>query len=261
MLFDFRGLEWSWIVMVGLYVPFTTSYLPAPRRSPQKSPLTPKIHIYWSYRSIKVFSDRVLDAVHVALGTHAIYHYLIDMYGNFLGALEENVIWSMRVQLLVKVWTIVFVQGIYAIRLWKLGRHFYKIVPWSVFLGVAASFGTAIHLSYEAYVMRILVSISVVTTSIYTFYAIIITADFIIALLMCYYLHKSRVGMHFSLTADLLLGLMRLVLVSGLATSACLLFSIFTFIAWPKTLIFVAIDFILPKLYINSLLVMSNSQR
>ncbi|KAK0435756.1 hypothetical protein EV421DRAFT_1215847 [Armillaria borealis] len=184
------------------------------------------------------------------------------MYGNFLGALEENVIWSMRVQLLVKVWTIVFVQGIYAIRLWKvLGRHFYKIVPWSVFLGVAASFGTAIHLSYEAYVMRILVSISVVTASIYTFYAIIITADFIIALMMCYYLHKSRVGIHFSLTADLLLGLMRLVLVSGAATSACSLLSIFTFIAWPKTMIFVAIDFILPKLYINSLLAMFNYRR
>ncbi|PBK85006.1 hypothetical protein ARMGADRAFT_1087914 [Armillaria gallica] len=87
----------------------------------------------------------------------------------------------MRLQLLVKVWTIVFVQGIYAIRLWKLGRHFHKILPWSVFLAVAASFGdtivhllsiifptyaavfpsgTATHLSYEIYVMRSWVSIS-----------------------------------------------------------------------------------------------------
>ncbi len=31
--------------------------------------------------------------MHVGLGTHALYHYLIDMYGNLRGALEENVIW------------------------------------------------------------------------------------------------------------------------------------------------------------------------
>ncbi|KAK0243608.1 hypothetical protein EDD85DRAFT_1017460 [Armillaria nabsnona] len=226
----------------------------------------------------------VLDTVHVALGTHAQYHYLIDMSGNLQGALEENVICyvvgcSMQVQLLIKVWTIVFVQGIYAIRLWKLGRYFHKIVAWSVFLAVAASFGdtivhllsiifptyaavfpsgTATHLSYNIYVMRSLVSISLFNASIYTFYSIVITGDLIIALMMCYYLHKIRAGMHFSSKADLLLGLMRLVLISGLATSACSLFSIFTFIARPKTLIFIAIDFMLHKLYINSLLAMFN---
>ncbi|PBK85021.1 hypothetical protein ARMGADRAFT_1169771 [Armillaria gallica] len=235
----------------------------------------------WSLYRYSVALFWILDTVHVGLGTHALYHYLIDMYGNLRGALEENVIWSMRLQLLVKVWTIVFVQGIYAIRLWKLGRHFHKIVPWSVFIAVAASFGntihllstispaytalllsgSAIHLSYEIYVMRNLVSISMVNASIYTFYSIIITADLIIALMMCYYLHKSRKGMHFSSMADLLLGLMRLVLVSGLATSACSLLSILTFIASPKTLIFVAIDLILPKLYINSLLAMFNYRR
>ncbi len=40
-----------------------------------------------------MLSHRVLDTVHVALGTHALYHYLIDMSGNLLGSLEVNIIW------------------------------------------------------------------------------------------------------------------------------------------------------------------------
>lgn len=212
----------------------------------------------WSLYRYSVALFWVLDIVHVALGTHALYHYLIDMSGNLLGSLEVNIIWSMRVQLVVKVWTIVLVQGVYAIRLWKLGRHFHKIVPWFVFLAVAASLGAGIFLCYDIYVTPNLASVSIIDASIYTFYSMIITADLIIALMMCYYLRKSRSAIHFSSTADLLLGLMRLVLVSGLATSACSLFSLFTYIMWPKTLIFVAIDFILPRLYINSLLAMFN---
>ncbi|KAK0243666.1 hypothetical protein EDD85DRAFT_944993 [Armillaria nabsnona] len=54
--------------------------------------------------------------------------------------------------------------------------------------------------------------------AIYTFYSMVITADLIIALIMCYYLHKSRVVMRFSSMADLLLCLIRLVIRSGLTT-------------------------------------------
>ncbi|KAK0457590.1 uncharacterized protein EV420DRAFT_1643926 [Desarmillaria tabescens] len=212
----------------------------------------------WSLYRHSVALFWFLDTVHVALGTHALYYYLIDMSGNLRGALEANIIWSMRVQLVVKVWTIVFVQGVYAIRLWKLGRHFHKIIPWFVFLAVAASLGAGIFLSNDIYVTPNLASVSIITASIYTFYSMIITADVIIALMMTYYLHKSRAAMHFASTADLLLGLMRMVLATGIATSACSLFSLFTYIMWPKTLIFVAIDFILPRLYINSLLAMFN---
>lgn len=85
-----------------------------------------------------------------------------------------------------------------------------------------------------------------------------ITTDVIIALMMCYYLHESRAIIHLPFTAHKLLGLMRLAFVSGLATSACSLLALFTYFAWSDTLIFVAIDFILPKLYINSLLAMLN---
>lgn len=35
--------------------------------------------------------DRALDALHVASSTHALYFYLIDMFGNAIAALENDV--------------------------------------------------------------------------------------------------------------------------------------------------------------------------
>ncbi|SJL18895.1 uncharacterized protein ARMOST_22497 [Armillaria ostoyae] len=43
--------------------------------------------------------------------------------------------------------------------------------------------------------------------------------------------------------------------------SAWLLLVLMTYLVWPNTLIFLGVDFILPKFYVNSLLVMLNCQR
>ncbi|KAK0445944.1 hypothetical protein EV421DRAFT_1902295 [Armillaria borealis] len=221
----------------------------------------------------------VLDALHVALSTHALYYYLIDMYGNLLDALGNNT-WSMKVQIYLKsrsyswninlhtqlqlavnVSIIVYVQGLYAIRLWKLGRNFHKILPWFVFIAVAASLGSGIFVTYDIYIASNLAAISIAKRSIYTFFSTIAITDFIIALMMFYYLHKSRRDTMFSSTAAVILRLTRLILVSGLATSACSLLALIAYIVWPESLIFLAIDFVLPKLYVNSLLAMLNYRR
>lgn len=214
----------------------------------------------WSLFRYSVALLWVLDALHVALSTHALYYYLIDMYGNFPGALGNNT-WSMKLQLAVNVSIIVYVQGLYAMRLWKLGRNFHKILPWFVFLAVAASLGSGIFVTYDIYITPNLADISIVKKSIYTFFSTIAITDFIVALMMCYYLHKSRGDTMFSSTAAVILRLTRLILVSGLATSACSLLALIAYIVWPETLIFLGIDFVLPKLYINSLLAMFNYRR
>ncbi|KAK0221338.1 hypothetical protein IW262DRAFT_1459539 [Armillaria fumosa] len=165
----------------------------------------------------KYFNDWVLDALHVALSTHALYFYLIDMFGNATGALETNE-WSMNLQLSLNDVIIVYVQGLYAIRLWKrscrtafpqvsalLCRE--KIYEISVvlllimgqFLAVAASLGTATFMIYEIYFIGNLISVSTTTViSIYALFSTIVIADFTIAFMMCYYLHKSRGEKHFS---------------------------------------------------------------
>ncbi|KAK0445930.1 hypothetical protein EV421DRAFT_300916 [Armillaria borealis] len=203
---------------------------------------------WWVYR-YSVLVLRMLDALHVVLTTHALYFYLIDMFGDLTGALVHSV-WSFKVQLGINVFIVIYVQGLYAIRLWKLGLHFHKFLPWLVFLAVAASLGAGIFVIYDIFITQNFTVIAAIKASVYTVFATVAATDFVIALMMCYYLHKCRAATDFSSTASFLLNLMRLVVVSGLATSACSLLTLICFIAWPHSLIFLV--------YVNSLLAMFN---
>ncbi|KAK0445942.1 hypothetical protein EV421DRAFT_1902293 [Armillaria borealis] len=211
---------------------------------------------WWIYR-YSVALLWFLDALHLASSTHGVYYYLIDMFGDLEDSLTHSV-WSFKLMLILNIAILLYVQGLYAIRLWKLGRHFHKVLPWFVFLVVAISLGAGLYMVHGIFVTLNFSHISGVKTPIYTFFSTVAASDFVIALMMCYYLHKSRAATNFSTTASLLLGLMRLVVVSGLATSVCSLIILIAFIAWPETLIFIGIGFILPKLYVNSLLAMFN---
>ncbi|KAK0184958.1 hypothetical protein F5146DRAFT_1072814 [Armillaria mellea] len=200
----------------------------------------------------------ILDTLHVAISTHALYFYLIESFGNYLPLF--GIIWSFPLQLLVNMLIVVGVQALYAVRIWKLGLKLDMVLPWLIFLAVAASLGTGIYVIYDTYTLSSFFDIPTISTSIYIVFSTLAGADFFIATTMCYYLHKGRSMTGFSGTLKIIVGLMRLVVISGLATSACSLFTLVAYIAWPDSLIFLAVDFILPKLYINSLLAMLNAR-
>ncbi|KAK0203245.1 hypothetical protein DFS33DRAFT_972853 [Desarmillaria ectypa] len=184
----------------------------------------------------------ILDTLHVALSTHALYFYLIESFGKYSALL--TIIWSFPLQLLINMLIVLGVHILYAIRIWKLGRHFHTVLPRFIFVTVAISFGAGLYVIYDTYTLSSFVDISTIKVSIYTVFSTI---------------GKSMTS--FSSTTKVIVGLTRLVLISGLATSVSSLFILVAYIAWPDTLIFVAADFILPKLYINSLLAMLNSRK
>ncbi|KAK0474479.1 hypothetical protein EDD18DRAFT_1470670 [Armillaria luteobubalina] len=96
---------------------------------------------WWVYRySVAILW--ILDTLHVALSTHALYFYLITMFGDLIGGLESG-LWTMKLQLSLNISLVVYVQWLYAIRLWKLGRYFHKVLPSFVFLAVTASLGNS----------------------------------------------------------------------------------------------------------------------
>ncbi|SJL17550.1 related to 4-hydroxybenzoate transporter [Armillaria ostoyae] len=220
----------------------------------------------------------ILDTVQVALSTHALYFYLIKSFGNYPALL--SIIWSFPLQLLANMLIICGVQALYAVRIWKLGRHFHMVLPWFIFLAVAATFGTGVYVMYDTYTLATFTSleISAIKVSIYAVFSTMAGADFIIAGTMCFYLHKGRSMTSFSSTTNIIKGLMRLVVISGILTSACSLFTVVAYAGWPNTLTFIAIDLVLPKrqclffacslpniklsptVYINSLLAMLNSR-
>ncbi|PBK85891.1 hypothetical protein ARMGADRAFT_1087172 [Armillaria gallica] len=92
----------------------------------------------WCVYRYSVASLWILDALHVALSTHALYHYLITLYGNFLAIYD--IVWSFKLQVLFTVSIVMVVQALYTVRLWKLNRNFYKVVLWFTVLSVAAAF-------------------------------------------------------------------------------------------------------------------------
>ncbi|KAK0471484.1 hypothetical protein IW261DRAFT_1571999 [Armillaria novae-zelandiae] len=212
----------------------------------------------WIYR-YSVAIIWIVDALHVALSTHAIYHYLIDSFGNYLGL--YHIVWSFKLQLLICMVMIIWVEALYALRLWKLGGHFNQTLPWIVVLTVVLALGSGIFSVYDAYSISNFLLIPTIKGSICVLFAVAATSDYIIAFSMCYYLHKSREASAFSSTSDMLYGLMRLIMISGLATSTCSLLTLVTYLVWQDSFVFLGVDLILPKLYVNSLLAMLNSRK
>ncbi|KAK0218301.1 hypothetical protein EDD85DRAFT_358030 [Armillaria nabsnona] len=208
-----------------------------------------------------------LDALHVALSTQSLYFILVRV-GRYEGLTYESLMafvstqWSFQLQMAISVFISVGVQCLYTVRLWKFGRHFHRFVPWFTFLAVAASFGAGIFFVYDLYDLDFFYTGSFVTErSTFAFFTTLALSDLIIAIWMCYYLYQSKAAANFSTMASMLLGLMRLILVSGLATSACSLLVLITYAAARDALFYLAIDFILPKLYINSFLAMLNRRQ
>ncbi|KAK0486805.1 hypothetical protein EDD18DRAFT_1111027 [Armillaria luteobubalina] len=153
------------------------------------------------------------------------FGYLLSCHGSMLGSQMVMIIW---------------VEALYTVRLWKLGGHFNRTLSWIVVLTVVIALGSGILYFKSRYTMRKApICVCVVTVlhiqfpvdtnnqgmprviiegSICVLFAVAATSDFIIAFSMCYYLHKSREASAFSSTSDMLYGLMRLVVISGLAT-------------------------------------------
>lgn len=95
---------------------------------------------WWVYR-YSVALLWFLDALHVALSTHAVYFYLVENFGNL--EVLNDVVWSFKLQLLFDTLTVVGVQTIYAVRLCRLGRHFHRAVPFFVVLVVCGGYGNS----------------------------------------------------------------------------------------------------------------------
>ncbi|SJL16062.1 uncharacterized protein ARMOST_19577 [Armillaria ostoyae] len=230
----------------------------------------------------------ILDTLHVAISTHALYFYMIESFGNYL-PLFGIICRSFPLQLLVNMLIVVGVQALYAIRIWKLGLKFDMVLPWLIFLAVAASFGTGIYVIYDTYEPRLFMMTAsyanpVTRYTLSSFFDIPTISFYFADIHLHSLLYTRRRGLLHCRnnvlllaqgqiydwilrqeivysTIKIIVGLMRLAVISGLATSACSLFTLVAYIAWPNSLIFLAVDFILPKLYINSLLAMQVSLR
>ncbi|KAG1762552.1 hypothetical protein EDD22DRAFT_567647 [Suillus occidentalis] len=83
-------------------------------------------------------------------------------------------------------------------------------------------------------------------------------ADILIASSLCYLLATSRTG--YSSTSSFITKLMGYIISTGCLTSACSMIAVITCAVMPKNFIFLSIEFIVIKLYVNSFMALMNAR-
>ncbi|KAJ7118084.1 hypothetical protein C8R44DRAFT_189790 [Mycena epipterygia] len=198
-----------------------------------------------------------LDATHLALTIFSTYHYGVLGFGDVAGLAVVS--WSIKLHTAVNVVIILLVQSLYAYRVWLLSGYHHGVLGYLVAAVVLAGFAIGIVLAYETYSIPLWSAAPTISWAIQASFAASTAIDVVISVAMCFYLRKSK-GRESRLNSRIST-LMQYTLSCGVFTSACSLSCLFTFILMPNNLVFLALTYILTRLYVNSFMAMMNARQ
>ncbi|KAG2758263.1 hypothetical protein P692DRAFT_20710409 [Suillus brevipes Sb2] len=197
-----------------------------------------------------------LDAVHLALIVHCVYYYLVINFAN-VDALVE-IVWSFKVNMYPQVLTVHVIHQLYSHRIWIVGRDrskIFRIIPVRLLSIKSPLNGVLMVNRYtdkQSTGMFLNQWPSFIAMGAATVLDIVITSS------IWYLLANSRTG--FSKTDCLITRLMCYTINSGCLTSICALTSIIMCAVMPYNFIFLSLQFILAKLYVNSYIALLNTK-
>ncbi|KAG1724664.1 hypothetical protein EDB19DRAFT_2043418 [Suillus lakei] len=217
----------------------------------------------------------ILDALHLALIIHCVYYYLVINYTN-IGALTE-IIWSFKLQIIIDVFIIYGVHLLYVYRIWIVSKGRSRILAITagiiVILGSGVAIGNCSNatlvvgsssfnpmpaLIWAIYQCHMFSDLIKIEWSTYMTLGTITFADIVVASSLCYLLATSRTG--FSSTDSLITKLMVYIINTGSLTSICSMAVVITCAVMPTNFIFLALEFLVAKLYVNSFLALLNAR-
>ncbi|KAG1733040.1 uncharacterized protein EDB91DRAFT_1226279 [Suillus paluster] len=213
-----------------------------------------------------------LDTLHLTLIVYGLYYYLVTNYANTAGLSE--LVWSSK--LLIPVGTIIVwgVHLLYLHRIWIVSKGRSRVLPiivgifvvlcsgesvtWNYYSrSIFKSFpGVAISLNWAVYQCKVTEDLIKIDWALYSTLGTISLLDVLIASSLCYLLATSRTG--FSSTDSFVTKLMGYTVSTGGLTSVFSLTSIITCAAMPNNFIFLGVEFIMVKLYVNSYIALLN---
>ncbi|KAK7055810.1 hypothetical protein R3P38DRAFT_3565622 [Favolaschia claudopus] len=225
-----------------------------------------QVYLYYHYypndsrlHKLSVAVLWVLDALHLSLTIFATYHYGTQLI--LPGAVTYSSFFAVRpIKLLVaiNVVIILLVQSLYTYRVWLLSGYHHGVLGYLVTGVVLGGFAIGIVLSFETYTINSWGEVSDIAWAIESSFAASTTIDVVISIAMCFYLRKSK-GPGSRLNSRIAT-LMQYTLSCGVFTSACSIACLFTFILMPNNLVFLALTYLLTRLYINSFMAMMNAR-
>lgn len=200
----------------------------------------------------------VLDTLHVSLMCRALYYYLVTSFGN-----PDNLAtgdWSLFTSLGLNLCMAVLVQTYFAFRIYYLTRSSMRWWLTSLLmLLVFAHFAFGLETVILMFIKKEFTALSQITLYAATPFAITaVLSDVFIAASLCILLHGNRspvVETNTLVNTLIIYAINRCLLTSLVAVAEVIAFAIL-----PDSLWFIAIDFVIGKLYANSLLATLNSR-
>ncbi|KAF8347181.1 hypothetical protein F5887DRAFT_1281294 [Amanita rubescens] len=93
----------------------------------------------------------IMDSLHMALTVVALWHYLIDSFGDYSALLAET--WMVKLQSIVHIFGVLIVQTLYTARVWKLSLSLdHKVWPRTISMILVAGYGKLLS---ELYACRV----------------------------------------------------------------------------------------------------------
>jgi len=203
-----------------------------------------------------------LDTLHLCFSVHMVYFYLITNLGNLLAV--NDIIWSLKGLATVQVLVIWLVQCLYLLRIWKLSRGiitntaFSSALLASLIFTLLFALGIGLMFMVELSGLTHGVSIASFRWEIFLAFSSTVAIDLYIAAVLSFLLWKSQTGI--KRTDSALFTLIQYIVSTGVLTSVASLVYILLYVIKPDSLLYLAQEFSITRLYANSFLAMMNAR-
>jgi len=207
--------------------------------------------------SLKIFVAFIwiLDTFDSILTSHILYWYFVVNYLNPLSLTEP--VWSIMVHVLITSITDVMIRAMFARRVFQLSNRNYVLTGITVAIS-ALDLICGITITVKALQLGTFAQLETISTWFYLNFAAGFSGDLFVAIVLCYYLWRSRTG--FQTTNSLVRTLMTYIITTGLLTSVDAALGMICYIVMPNNFIFIAFYMNLAKMYTNSYLASLNAR-
>ncbi|EMD40024.1 hypothetical protein CERSUDRAFT_81328 [Gelatoporia subvermispora B] len=198
-----------------------------------------------------------LECVDQAFIAHAIYHYVVTNWGNFL-VVQQRAVWTLIMQVTLGAVTGAVVKSCFAMRVWRFSKCNVPVTGLIVILTLA-QLGWACVYTVKAFQLPDLAHVDDLKLVGSLSLALGVATDIVTAAALCFFLRGLRTG--YSQDDSLVNTLTIYAVNTGILTSAISLCTLILYDIMPDNFIFMAFYFVLSKLYAISFFATLNTRK
>ncbi|KAH7921895.1 hypothetical protein BV22DRAFT_697313 [Leucogyrophana mollusca] len=197
----------------------------------------------------------VLDTFDACLTSHILYYYFVINFMNPLAIAAP--VWSVLIHVAITSLTDVLIRAMFARRVWQLSNHNYLLTAITAAISLTDLICGLI-ITVKAFKLHSFTELNTISTLLYINFAAGFSGDLFVAIVLCWYLYRSKTG--FQRTDTLVKTLVSYIITTGLLTAVDASLGMIFYIVMPNNFIFIAFYFNLAKMYINSYLALLNAR-